>query len=78
MTIRATIGVYPMRQESDVAITDAIAALAASGAGIEIRPMQTELAGEPDAVWAALRSAFEAGAAAGPLVVTVTISNACA
>ncbi len=77
MTIRATIGVYPMRQESDAAITRALEALKGSGVELEVRPMQSELTGEPDAVWTALRRAFDAAEASGPVVVTIAISNAC-
>lgn len=77
MSIRATIGVYPMRQESDVAITRAPEALKESGVEVEVRAMQSELTGEPDAIWAALRRAFDAADAAGPVVVTIALSNAC-
>ncbi|MGE0600683.1 MAG: hypothetical protein AB7J35_05055 [Dehalococcoidia bacterium] len=77
MTIRATIGVYPMRQEGDVAITRASEALKGSGVEVEVRAMQSELRGEPDAIWAALRRAFDAADGCGPVVVTMAVSNAC-
>lgn len=77
MTIRATVGVYPMQQETDVTITRALDALNRSGVEVEVRPMQSEVMGEPDAVWHALRQAFDAAEASGPLVVTIVASNAC-
>jgi uncharacterized protein YqgV (UPF0045/DUF77 family) len=75
--IRATIGVYPMRQESDVAITRALEALPGPGLEVEVRAMQSELQGEPDVVWDALRRAYDAAEAFGPVIVTMTVSNAC-
>lgn len=77
MMIRATIGVYPMQQETDVAITHALAALNGAGVEVEVRPMLSELTGEPDAVWHALRQAFDAAGTSGPVVVTIVVSNAC-
>lgn len=39
--------------------------------------MQTEIAGDEEAVFAALRDAFQAAAAYGGVVMTVAVSNAC-
>ncbi|GBD24098.1 hypothetical protein HRbin29_01771 [bacterium HR29] len=74
--IQATAAVYPLG-DAPGAIEAAIEAVAASGVTYEVRPMQTELRGEPDAVFAAIRAAFDAAAARGGVVMTVTISNAC-
>lgn len=75
--IQATVAIYPLRQASDTAIDRAIAALQASGLRCEVRPMQTEVLGPADEVFAALRAAFEAAAAVGAAVMTVSVSNAC-
>ena len=39
--------------------------------------MHTEIAGDEDAVFAALQDAFRAAAASGGVVMTVSVSNAC-
>jgi uncharacterized protein YqgV (UPF0045/DUF77 family) len=66
-----------MRQETDAAITRALDALNGSDVEVEVRPMQSEVMGEPDAVWYALRRAFDAAEASGPVIVTIVVSNAC-
>lgn len=43
----------------------------------EMGPMSTTLTSEADTVFAALRDAFERAAAAGHVVMTITVSNAC-
>ncbi len=75
--VQATVAVYPLQQEGWEGVDRAIAALQVHGVEIEMRAMQSELLGETDAVFAALRAAFEAAAALGPTVMTVTLSNAC-
>jgi hypothetical protein len=44
---------------------------------VEVRTMHSELVGESCPIFEALRAAFEAAAALGPTVMTVTLSNAC-
>lgn len=75
--IQATLAVYPLGEEGFRAVDRAVEALAASGVQYEVRAMQTEIAGEPDAVFRALRAAYDAAAAEGGVVMTVSISNAC-
>lgn len=75
--IQATVAVYPLQQEGWEAIDRAAAALARPGVEVEVRTMQSELVGEAGPIFEALRAAFEAAAALGPTVMTVTLSNAC-
>ena len=75
--IQATVAVYPLQQDGWEGVDRAIAALQVPGVEVEMRAMQSELLGGTDAVFAALRTAFEAAAALGPTVMTVTLSNAC-
>ena len=75
--IQATVAVYPLQQEGWEGVDRAITALQIPGVEVEMRNMQSELLGETEAVFAALRAAFEAAAALGPTVMTVTLSNAC-
>lgn len=75
--IQATVAVYPLGQTDLGAIDRAIERLRAAGVVTEVRPMQTELTGEEEVVFAALRDAFEAAAAVGGVAMTVTLSNAC-
>ncbi len=73
--IQATVAVYPLGAEG--AIEAAIEAIAAADVDHEVRPMHTEIRGETDAVFAAIRAAWDAAAARGGVVMTLTISNAC-
>ena len=78
MTISAQIAVYPLRQERLTPAVDAVrTALAAKGLAPQIGPMSTMVTGEADTVFAALGEAFERAAAAGHVVMTITVSNAC-
>lgn len=77
MTVQANVAVYPLGQETNVAIERAIAALHASGVQCETRSMHTEVIGGTEEVFAAVQAAFEAAAEAGGTVMTVTVSNAC-
>lgn len=74
--IQATVGVYPLGAAPG-AVEAAVAALALPGVTYEVRAMHTEVRGEPDAVFAAIRAAFDAASALGGVVMTVTVSNAC-
>ncbi len=75
--IQATLAVYPLDQAGNAAIDRALEAIAASGVSYETRSMQTEVMGTPEAVFEAIRAAYDAAAAAGGVVLTTTISNAC-
>jgi uncharacterized protein YqgV (UPF0045/DUF77 family) len=78
MTISAQIAVYPLRQERLTPAIDAVrAVLTAKGLASQIGPMSTMVTGEASTVFAALGEAFERAAAAGHVVMTITVSNAC-
>ena len=75
--IQATIAIYPLGQRDNAAIERAIERLRAAGVVAEVRSMHTEIAGDEEAVFGALRDAFGAAAARGGVVMTVSVSNAC-
>ena len=75
MTISVQISVYPLRQEH---LSPAVKAeLNAHGLRPEVGGMSTQVVGETEVVFAALRDAFMRVAANGQVVMTVTVSNAC-
>jgi uncharacterized protein YqgV (UPF0045/DUF77 family) len=78
VTVSAQISIYPLRQEHLSPAIDAVKqTLEAHGLRPEIGPMSTQIAGDADIVFLALRKAFEAAAATGHVVMTLTVSNAC-
>ncbi|MDT7923225.1 MAG: YkoF family thiamine/hydroxymethylpyrimidine-binding protein [Chlorobiota bacterium] len=77
MMVSATVAVYPLRQPDYRAIEDAIEVLTHSGLSADVQPMHTELTGELDALFEALRQAFLAAARHGVVVMTLTLTNAC-
>lgn len=78
MMVSAQIAIYPLRQERLTPAVRAVSdALAARGLAPSVGPMSTLVTGELDAVVDALREAFRAAGAAGLIVMTVTLSNAC-
>ena len=78
MIVSAQIAIYPLRQERlTPAITAVTAALEATGLRPEMGAMSTTVTGEAAAVFEALQEGFVRAGAAGHVVMTVTISNAC-
>jgi uncharacterized protein YqgV (UPF0045/DUF77 family) len=78
MTISVQISVYPLRQEHLSPAVNAVEAeLNAHGLRPEVGSMSTQVVGEAEVVFAALRDAFMRVAAKGQVVMTVTVSNAC-
>jgi len=78
MTMSAQVAVYPLRQEHlGPAIRAVTGAFTELGLTPEVGPMSTTVTGDADLVFAALRDAFVTAAAAGEVVMTVTVSNAC-
>lgn len=75
--IQATVAIHPLGQADYAAVDLAIERLRAGGVVAEVRSMHTEIAGEEDAVFAALQDAFRTAAAHGGVVMTVSVSNAC-
>lgn len=78
MIVSAQIAVYPLRQERlTPAITAVSAALQEAGLRPEVGAMSTVVTGEAPTVFAALHEGFVRAGAAGHVVMTVTVSNAC-
>jgi uncharacterized protein YqgV (UPF0045/DUF77 family) len=74
---QATVAVYPLRQESYEAVDRAIDALRSCGVRVQARGLNTDIGGSTAEVFRALRAAYEAAAASGETVMTITLSNAC-
>jgi uncharacterized protein YqgV (UPF0045/DUF77 family) len=78
VNIRVQISVYPLRQEHLSPTVNAVEAeLNAHGLRPEVGGMSTQVVGETEVVFAALRDAFMRVANSGQVVMTVTVSNAC-
>lgn len=77
LMIQATLAIYPLQQTDYEAVHRAISALRGADVTVEVRSMQTEIAGHSTAVFQALQKAYEAAAELGSTVMTVTLSNAC-
>lgn len=75
--IQATVAIYPVGQPDNAAIERAIEQLRAAGVVTHVRAMHTELAGDEDDVFTALREAFRTAASVGGVVMTASVSNAC-
>ena len=75
--IQATVAVYPLGHPDNAAIELAIEQLRAAAVVAQVRAMNTELAGDEEAVFGALREAFRAAASVGGVVMSVSVSNAC-
>jgi uncharacterized protein YqgV (UPF0045/DUF77 family) len=75
--VQAVVAIYPIGQESFGAVDRALEALrSALGVSVTVRAMNSELEGEDEAVFDALRRAWQA-ASEGGAVMTVTLSNVC-
>jgi uncharacterized protein YqgV (UPF0045/DUF77 family) len=78
MVISAQISIYPLRQEHLSPAIEAVrTALVVRDLRPQIGPMSTVVTGDAGVVFAALQEAFAQAAAAGHVVMTVTVSNAC-
>ncbi|HSE02802.1 MAG TPA: YkoF family thiamine/hydroxymethylpyrimidine-binding protein [Methylomirabilota bacterium] len=78
MPVSAQIAIYQLGQEQLGPAVHAVSdALTARGLAPSVGPMSTLVTGELDTVLDGLRAAFRATAEAGPVVMTVTLSNAC-
>ncbi len=75
--IGATVAVYPLQAESDVAVRRAIDSINSTEVDAEVGPMSTLITGTVDEVFRALRLAYEAAASTGGVVMHATVSNAC-
>lgn len=78
MLASAQIAIYPLRQPRlSPAVQTVGDALTSAGLQAEAGPMSTLVTGEVERLFAALQAAFVRAAAQGPVVLTVTLSNAC-
>jgi uncharacterized protein YqgV (UPF0045/DUF77 family) len=78
MTASAQVAIYPLRQERlTPAVVAVQQALREHGLVTEAGPMSTYVAGEAQALFAALQDAFARASSIGPVVMTLTLSNAC-
>lgn len=76
--VSAQVSVYPLRQEHLTPAIQAVTrALEARGLQAEVGSMSTQVTGAADILFTALREAFVRAAAAGHVVMTITVSNAC-
>ena len=77
MPVAVQVSLYPLRQtELSPAIDRALAVFRGSGLEVTPGPMSTIIAGDDDAVFAALRDAFRS-AAENEVVMATTSSNTC-
>ena len=78
MIVSAQVAIYPLRQDR---LTPTIAvmseALEAAGLQPEVGPMSTMVTGEAATVFGALQQGFAKAGARAPVVMTLTVSNAC-
>lgn len=76
--VSAQVSLYPLRQASiGPSIREALRAFRARGLETRVGEMSTLVWGDEDALFAALRDAFDRAAEQGDTVLAVTISNAC-
>jgi len=74
--ISVQVSVYALDGDVRPAVHAYLDALDATGIDRDTGTMATVVWGEADAVWAALRSAYEAVAKQHPVIVNTTMSNA--
>lgn len=78
MLASAQIALYPLRQARLSPAVQAVGdALVTAGLQPEVGPMSTLVTGEVGRLFAALQAAFVHAAEQGPVVLTITLSNAC-
>ncbi len=78
VNVSAQISIYPLRQEKLTPAVNAVReALEERRLAPDVGPMGTAVTGDSAAVFSGIQQAFEAAAAKGDTVVTVTLSNAC-
>ena len=78
VVVSLQFAVYPLRQEHLApAIQMVTDALIAADLRPEVGSMSTLVVGDSQALFAALHEGFLRAAAQGPVVMTITVSNAC-
>jgi len=77
-TISVQVSLYPLRQlHLGPAISKALDVFRARGLQVTSGTMSTVIVGETEAVFDALKSAFQAAAVLGDVVMAASISNCC-
>jgi uncharacterized protein YqgV (UPF0045/DUF77 family) len=78
VSVSAQLSIYPLRQEHlSPAIAKALDIFQEHGLDTNPGPMSTLILGSGDTFFAALQNAFERVSEQGPVVMVVTLSNAC-
>ena len=78
MFLAAQVSIYPMRKAHLTEPIDrALKVFEASGLDVSTGPMSSIVAGEGEALFTALRDAFQGIAENDPVVMVVTLSNTC-
>jgi uncharacterized protein YqgV (UPF0045/DUF77 family) len=76
--VSAQVSIYPLRQEQlSPAVTRVLEIFQEHGLDTNPGPMSTLIMGSGNTVFAALQNAFEGVSEQGPVVMVVTLSNAC-
>ncbi|TBH20220.1 class I SAM-dependent methyltransferase [Thermus thermamylovorans] len=77
MAVKALFALYPLLQGDFRAVEKALSALEASGVAYRVFPTHTELSGEEEGVFQALKAAYLAAAEEGGTVLWALLTNAC-
>ena len=78
MKVSCQFALYPLRQEKlGEILGEAVRELDQVGVSYRVGTMGTEMEGEEEAVFSALRTAFRRVAEHGDAVLVATVSNAC-
>lgn len=76
--VSAQVSLYPLRQTHlGPAIDEALDAFRRHGLDVQPGAMSTQVAGDEEKVFSALRQAFGRASQRGDVVMVVTLSNAC-
>ena len=78
MYISAQVALYPLvGSEGAVSVNSFVERLRAEGLDCEVHSMSTEVWGEDTRVFEALNLAYSEACSRGPVILDVTLSNAC-
>jgi len=77
MAVKALFALYPLLQGDYKAVEKALLALEGSGLDYRVFPTHSELSGEEEEVFLALKEAFLAASEEGGLVMWALLTNAC-
>ncbi len=76
--VTCQFALYPLRtEEIGPRLEEALAELDRMGVSYQVGAMSTELQGDEEVVFAALKAAFQSVARRGEVVLVATVSNAC-